>query len=114
MLSLHCPLTPDTENLIDTQALKKMKASALLINTARGAVVNNQDLADALRAEEIAGAGVDVIDQEPPAPDHPLLSADIPNLILTPHTAWASVEARQRLLDKVADNLANWLSQPHV
>lgn len=110
VLSLHCPLTSETKHLIDATALKRMKPSALLINTARGAIVNNVDLAQALINGDIAGAGIDVIDQEPPASDHPLLDPSIPNLILTPHTAWASIEARQRLLDKVADNLLHWIN----
>ncbi len=109
VLSIHCPLTPETKHLISAEEFKLMKPSAFIINTSRGAVIDNQALADALRAKEIAGAGIDVLDQEPPPSDHPLLNKDIPNLILTPHTAWAAVEARQQVIDKVAKNLKQWL-----
>lgn len=111
VLSVHCPLTPVTNKLINRAFLEKMKSSAVLINTARGAVVDNAELAQALRDGVIAGAGIDVLEQEPPPIDHPLLAADIPNLILTPHVAWAAIEARQRVVEKVADNLKHWLSQ---
>lgn len=111
VLSLHCPLTPETRHLIGRDALEQMKPSALLINTARGGVVNNAELAAALREGTIAGAGIDVLEQEPPPHDHPLLADDIPNLILTPHIAWAAVEARQRVIDKVASHLKNWLQE---
>lgn len=110
VLSLHCPLVPATQHLMNADAFKKMKKSALLINTARGAVVDNAALAEALLAGEIAGAGIDVLEQEPPPADHPLLQKGVPNLIVTPHVAWASIEARQRLMDKVADNLRAWLA----
>lgn len=109
ILSVHCPLTPVTNKLINRVFLEKMKSTALLINTARGAVVDNADLAQALRDGVIAGAGIDVLEQEPPPADHPLLAADIPNLILTPHVAWAAIEARQRVVEKVADNLKDCL-----
>lgn len=109
VLSLHCPLTPETLHLMGEKQFKRMKQSALLINTSRGAVVDSAALANALRNNEIAGAGIDVLEVEPPPADHPLLAQDIPNLILTPHIAWASIEARQRVVDKVRDNLANWL-----
>ena len=110
VLSIHCPLTPETRGLINTSEFKSMKSTALIINTSRGAVIDNQALADALRTGEITGAGIDVLDQEPPPIDHPLLSKDIPNLIITPHTAWSAVEARQRVIDKVATNLKGWLN----
>ena len=109
VLSVHCPLTTVTNKLVNRAFLEKMKSSALLINTARGAVVDNAELAQALRDGVIAGAGIDVLEQEPPPVDHPLLAADIPNLILTPHVAWAAIEARQRVVEKVADNLKDWL-----
>jgi len=110
VLSLHCPLVPATQHLMNADAFKKMKKSAILINTARGAVVDNAALAEALLAGEIAGAGIDVLEQEPPPVDHPLLQKGVPNIIVTPHVAWASIEARQRLMDKVADNLRAWLA----
>lgn len=109
VLSLHCPLVSATQHLMDADVFKKMKKSAILINTARGAVVDNATLAKALQAGEIAGAGIDELEQESPPTDHPLLQKDVPNIIVTPHVAWASIEARQRLLDKVADNLRAWL-----
>lgn len=101
VISLHCPLTPETENMFDREALRAMKPGAVLINTARGGIVNEQDLADALRAGELAGAAIDVFTEEPPGEDHPLLAADIPNLLLTPHNAWGSVRARQEAIDQV-------------
>lgn len=109
VVSLHCPLVPETRHLIDAVALEKMKSSAFLINTSRGGVVDNAALADALRQGKIAGAGIDVLEQEPPPSNHPLLQADVPNIIVTPHIAWASIEARQRVVDMMADNLAAWL-----
>jgi len=110
VLSIHCPLTPETKNLISQKQFQLMKPTAIIINTARGAVIDNSALAQALIKGEIAGAGIDVIDQEPPPLDHPLVDANVPNLILTPHIAWAAVEARQRVIDKVAENLRNWLA----
>ncbi|HIP95149.1 MAG TPA: D-2-hydroxyacid dehydrogenase [Leucothrix sp.] len=109
VLSIHCPLMPETKNLISTKEFELMKSSAVIINTARGAVIDKFALAKALKDQEIAGAGIDVLDQEPPPLDHPLLDEKVPNLILTPHIAWAAVEARQRVIDKVAENLGHWL-----
>lgn len=103
-LSLHCPLTTGTKDLIDAKALSRMKSSAFLINCARGGIVNEADLATALRQGQIAGAALDVLSVEPPPADHVLLAHDIPNLILTPHSAWGSVDARQRILDQVLEN----------
>ena len=108
VLSLHCPLTEDTRHLIGAAQLTAMKPSALLINTARGGLVDEAALAKALRRGDIAGAALDVLSQEPPPADHVLLAADIPNLIITPHNAWISRECRQRLLDGVADNIRAW------
>jgi glycerate dehydrogenase len=105
VLSLHVPLVQNTRMLIGETELALMKSSALLINTARGGIVDEYALAKALRAGEIGGAGIDVLGVEPPAADNPLLANDIPNLILTPHTAWASRESRQRLLDEIALNI---------
>lgn len=106
VVSLHCPLTPATERLIDAAALARMKRGALLINTARGAVVDETALAEALRAGSIGGAGIDVLSQEPPVDGNPLLAPDIPNLIVTPHIAWASIEARCRAVAEMAENIA--------
>ena len=109
VLSLHCPLTPETRNLIGAPELARMRADALLINTARGALVDSAALAAALRAGRLGGAGIDVLEQEPPPPDHPLMAGDIPNLIVTPHIAWAAREARQRALDEIAENVSSFL-----
>jgi len=105
VISLHCLLTDETRDMIGAKELKQMKKDSLLINTSRGGLVNEQDLADALRNGEIAGAGFDVLTQEPPRDGNPLLAGDIPNLIITPHSAWASREARQRIVGITADNL---------
>ncbi|MBB5209234.1 2-hydroxyacid dehydrogenase [Chiayiivirga flava] len=110
IVSLHCPLTDGTRHLIDAAALARMKPTALLINTARGGLVDEQALADALRAGRLGGAGVDVLSTEPPRDGNPLLAADIPNLIVTPHNAWASRQARQRLLDQTVENLRAFLA----
>lgn len=106
-ISLHCPLTDDTRHLINADALARMKPTAMLINTARGGVVDSNALIAALRAGRIGAAAIDVLDKEPPIAGHPLLADDIPNLIVTPHTAWASHGARQRMLDGVAANIEN-------
>ncbi|MBB6674856.1 D-2-hydroxyacid dehydrogenase [Cohnella nanjingensis] len=108
VVSLHCPLTPQTERMINRDTLALMKPSAYLINTARGKLVAEDDLAGALRSGAIAGAALDVLSQEPPPPDHPLVGA--PNCILTPHIAWASFEARERLLRAAVDNVARFLA----
>jgi glycerate dehydrogenase len=110
IISLHCPLADNTQGLISAEALRQMHDHALLINTARGGLVNESALALALREGHIGGAGLDVLSQEPPPADHPLLAADIPNLIITPHIAWASRESRQRLLDQVGDNITAYLN----
>ncbi|WP_370979158.1 D-2-hydroxyacid dehydrogenase [Agaribacterium sp. ZY112] len=106
IVSLHCPLTAKTENLIDHAALALMKPSALLINTARGPVVDSLALADALRNGTIAGAGIDVLPIEPPAEEEPLLAClDLPNLLMTAHTAWASKQSQEALLAQLMQNL---------
>lgn len=110
VLSLHCPLTAETRGLIGAQELARMKRTALLINTARGGIIEETALAEALRTGQIAGAGVDVLTEEPPRQGNPLLAPDIPNLIVTPHCAWGSQQARQRLIDQTAENARRWLA----
>jgi glycerate dehydrogenase len=110
VLSLHCPLTEATHHLIGAAELKQMKRDALLINTARGGLIDGAALAEALRNGDIAGAGIDVLPVEPPPADEPLLASGIPNIIVTPHIAWSAREARQRALEQVAENIASFLS----
>jgi len=109
VISLHCPLTKETKGLFDLKTFKSMKKNALLINTARGGLINDEALLHALENGSIAGAALDVLDREPPAADHPLLTSGLPNLIVTPHIAWAAKEARQRSLDEIAKNIACYL-----
>ena len=112
VVSLHCPLTPETRGLICRGSIELMKRSAFLINTARGGLVLDADLAEALNSGRIAGAGLDGLSSEPPAPDNPLLSAK--NCLVTPHIAWASREARLRLTDCAVGNLEAYLEgTPH-
>ncbi|WP_114326288.1 D-2-hydroxyacid dehydrogenase [Candidatus Colwellia aromaticivorans] len=106
IISLHCPQTKDTENLINRDILAKMKPTAMLINTARGALVNSTDLLVALTTKQIAYAVLDVLEQEPPPANHPLLNANLANLKITAHIAWASSEAQQRLIDLLSKNIA--------
>ncbi|MBE6875630.1 MAG: D-2-hydroxyacid dehydrogenase [Ruminococcus sp.] len=108
VVTIHCPLTEQTANLIRKETLSLMKPSAYLINTARGGIVCEQDLADALNQEKIAGAGLDVLVQEPMSPETPLKSAK--NCLITPHIAWSAVETRERLLQIVSDNLEAYLA----
>ena len=107
VVSLHCPLVPDTKELINAATLAQMKPSAFLINTARGALIHEPDLAAALNTERIAGAGLDVLSVEPPLASNPLLSAR--NCVLTPHVAWATRNARLRLLEVTAANIRSYL-----
>lgn len=102
-ISLHCPLTPDNQQFINKEKLGLMKSSAILINTSRGGLIHEQDLADALNAGIIAGAGLDVLSVEPPTATNPLLTAK--NTIITPHIAWAGVNARRELLNGVVENI---------
>ena len=106
-VSLHCPLTPENEKMVNTHFLVNMKPGAVLINTARGGLVDERALADALKAGFIAGAATDVLTTEPPEEDCPLIGLD--NCILTPHMAWAPKEMRQLVIDTLADNLTAWL-----
>ncbi|MBG12661.1 MAG: glycerate dehydrogenase [Alcanivorax sp.] len=108
VISLHCPLTDATEKMVNRDFLAAMKPGAFIINTARGGLVDEPALAEALRGGRLGGAALDVLSQEPPPADHPLLAPDIPNLIITPHSAWVSRESRQRLLDGVAGNIRAW------
>lgn len=113
VLSLHCPLTPETRGLIGAWELALMRRDAVLINTARGGLVDEAVLADALRKGALGGAGIDVLSLEPPTDGNPLLAPDIPNLIITPHSAWGSRESRQRLLEQLAENVREYqLGQP--
>ncbi len=108
VLSLHCPLTPATRNLIGLPEMRRMKRNALLINTSRGGLVDEQALIQALDEGLIAGAGFDVLTTEPPRNGHPLLDVRRPNFILTPHVAWASQEAMQFLADQLVYNIEAW------
>ena len=108
VISLHCPLMPATRNLIDIHAFRKMKRNALLINTARGGLVDEAALIQALDEGLIFGAGFDVLTVEPPKDGHPLLDVRRPNFILTPHIAWASDGAMQFLADQLIDNIEHW------
>ena len=103
ILTLHCPLTPDTHELINARTLARMKRGALLVNTGRGPLVNEADVAEALASGQLGGYGADVMCSEPPAADNPLFAQ--PNAFITPHIAWASVEARQRLLNATFGNI---------
>ena len=108
VVSLHCPLTDETRSLINSSTLKMMKPSAILINTGRGPLIDESDVAEALKEGVIAAAAVDVLTTEPPKADNPLLSA--PNCYITPHVAWASTEARRRLMDIATANVAAFLT----
>ncbi len=108
VVSLHCPLTAETHGLMNAERLQRMRPGSLLINTGRGALINEADLAAALAKGQLGGAGLDVLSLEPPRPDHPLLSA--PNCLITPHVAWATRQARQRLIAVSARNVAALLA----
>lgn len=108
VISIHCPLTPETKGLINKESLRKMKPSAFLLNTSRGPIIIDQDLADALNSDVIAGAGIDVLSVEPPSTGNPLFKAK--NCLITPHIAWATKEARTRLMNSVVDNVSAFLS----
>ncbi|MDD4200966.1 MAG: NAD(P)-dependent oxidoreductase, partial [Eubacteriales bacterium] len=106
-VSLHCPLTKENEKMVDTSFLVNMKPGAILINTARGGLVDERALADALKSGFIAGAATDVLTVEPPDADCPLIGLD--NCIITPHMAWAPKEMREIIIDTLADNLTAWM-----
>lgn len=106
-VSLHCPLTDDTRQMVNASLINTMKPTAYIINTARGALINEKELADALNSNRIAGAALDVLSTEPPSPENPLLTAK--NCIITPHIAWATKEARERLLNESIKNIQAFL-----
>ena len=108
VISLHCPLTPDTKEMVNAERLSKMKKNAILINTGRGPLINEQDLADALNEGRIAAAGLDVLSVEPSVEGNPLLTAR--NCFITPHIAWATLEARTRLMEIAVQNLKSYLN----
>lgn len=108
VISLHCPLTPDTKEMVNTERLNKMKSNAILINTGRGPLINEQDLANALNEGRIAAAGLDVLSVEPSVEGNPLLTAR--NCFITPHIAWATLEARTRLMEIAVQNLKSYLN----
>jgi glycerate dehydrogenase len=105
VISLHCPLNETTQNLIDAAALDKMRYDAILINTARGGLIDEAALVNSLKNAELAGAGIDVLPVEPPVDGSPLLNTALPNLLITPHIAWAAIESRQRALDQIISNI---------
>ncbi|MEE1922431.1 2-hydroxyacid dehydrogenase [Pseudomonas sp. 148P] len=109
-LTLHCPLNDNTRNMIGAAQLALLKPGAFIVNTARGGLIDEQALADALRAGHLGGAATDVLSVEPPVNGNPLLAADIPRLIVTPHSAWGAVEARQRIVDQLSENARAFLA----
>lgn len=114
LISLHCPLNDQTRNLIGASELAQMKRGARLVNSARGGIVDELALAEALRNGHLAGAGVDVLSSEPPTGNNPLLASDIPNLILTPHIAWAGRQARQTIVSQLAANISAFIADAAI
>ena len=108
-LTLHCPLNDSTRNMIGAAELALLKPGAFVVNTARGGLIDEQALADALRSGHLGGAATDVLSVEPPANGNPLLAGDIPRLVVTPHSAWGAVEARQRIVGQLAENAEAFL-----
>lgn len=110
VISLHCPLTADTEKMINSQSLQWMRPGSFLINTGRGGLVDEQALLEALKSGHLGGAGLDVLSAEPPPADHPLLQTGLSNLVITPHTAWSALESRQLLMEGVMGNIRAFLA----
>lgn len=110
VVSLHCPLTENNHHMIAVDELEMMKSDAILINAARGGLIDEAALLHALKNKKIAAAGLDVLEQEPPAADHPLVNYHADNLIITPHIAWASRESRQKLIDEIAKNIQAYMA----
>jgi glycerate dehydrogenase len=108
-ISLHCPLTEQTRNLITKREFALMKPTSIIINAARGGIINERDLLEALHGGQIAGAGVDCLEHEPPASDDPMINAGLSQLIITPHNAWGTIQARQRLVDGTLENIQLYL-----
>ncbi|OUS27528.1 hydroxyacid dehydrogenase [Thalassotalea sp. 42_200_T64] len=108
IISLHAPLSDETANLINQQSIKTMKMGVIIINTARGGLVNSLDLLAALKSKKIGAAILDVLENEPPPQDHPLLNAKLDNLLITAHIAWGSLQAQQRLINRLADNIKSY------
>lgn len=109
VISIHCPLTDQTHHLISKEEFKLMKKEAIIINTARGGIINEADLLQALETGQIAGAGIDCLATEPPAPSDPMITSNLAQLIITPHNAWGTRQARQRLVDGTTNNIRNYL-----
>ncbi len=114
VITLHCPLTEETKHLINGETLSLMKPGAILVNTGRGDLVHEEALVTALRNGTIGGAAIDVLTPEPPPADHPFLTAGLDNLFITPHTAWSTREARQRLLNGVVENIKSFRNGEQV
>lgn len=110
VLSLHCPLTPATQHLLNRERLAQLKAGAVLINTARGGLIETEALIAALKSGQLLAAALDVLETEPPPAEHPLLQCRLPNLLITPHIGWASREARTRMVLKIAANIQNFVN----
>lgn len=110
-ISLHCPLTDSTRDMFTLAELRRMKKNAVIINTARGGVINEQDLARALRSGDLAGAAIDIVEHEPLRPDEPLLELmDLPNFIMTPHVGWSSRQSMQGLMDRAIQNINQFIN----
>lgn len=114
IISLHCPLTADNERFINSETIARMKPGAMIVNTGRGPLVDELAVLDALKSGQLGGAALDVLPVEPPPADQQLLNANLPNLIITPHSAWASVESRTRLLDGVCENIRAFLAEEDI